>query len=70
MALTCSVAQLCLILCNPIDCSMPGFPALYYLPELTNLGLLPQDQMIFGFLLGWGVGVPLLEPSTSSFLHH
>ena len=49
---------------------MPGFPALHYLPALTNLGLLPQDQMIFGFLLGWGVGVPLPEPSTSSFLHH
>ena len=23
---SCSVAKLCLILCNPMDCSMPGFP--------------------------------------------
>ena len=24
----CSVAKLCLTLCNPMDCSMPGFPVL------------------------------------------
>ena len=28
-----SVAQLCPILCNPVDCSMPGFPAHHQLPE-------------------------------------
>ena len=32
----CSVAQLCLTLCDPMDCSMPGFPVLHYLPELTQ----------------------------------
>ena len=32
----CSVAQLCLTLCNPMDCGMPGFPTLYYLPELAQ----------------------------------
>ena len=26
----CSVAQLCLILCDPMDCSRPGFPVLHY----------------------------------------
>ena len=31
-----SVAQLCLTLCNPMDCSTPGFPILYYLPELAQ----------------------------------
>ena len=31
-----SVAQLWLILCNPIDCSMPGFPVHHQLPELTE----------------------------------
>ena len=30
---SCSVAQSCLTLCNPMDCSMPGFPILYHLPE-------------------------------------
>ena len=32
----CSVAQLCLTLCNPMDCSTPGFPVLHYLPELAQ----------------------------------
>ena len=31
-----SVAQLCLILCDPIDCSTPGFPVHHQLPELTQ----------------------------------
>ena len=30
----CSVAQSCPTLCNFMDCSMPGFPDLHYLPEL------------------------------------
>ena len=31
-----SVAQSCPILCHPMDCSMPGFPVHYQLPELTQ----------------------------------
>ena len=31
-----SVTQLCLILCDPMDCSMPGFPVHHQLPELTQ----------------------------------
>ena len=36
----CSVTQLCLTLCDPMDCNMPGFPVLDYLPEFaqTNHG--------------------------------
>ena len=26
----------CLTLCNPMDCSMPGFPVLYHLPEFVQ----------------------------------
>ena len=33
----CSVAQLCPILCNPMDCSMPGFPVLHHLWELAQI---------------------------------
>ena len=33
---TCSVAQSCLTLCNPMDCSTPGFPVLYHLLELAQ----------------------------------
>jgi len=32
----CSVAQLCPTLCDPMDCSMPGFLILYYLPGLAQ----------------------------------
>ena len=31
-----SVAQLYLTVCNPMDCSMPGFPVLHRLPELAQ----------------------------------
>ena len=31
-----SVAQLCLTLWGPMDCSMPGFPVLHYLPEFAQ----------------------------------
>ena len=31
----CSVTKLCLTLCNPVDCSSPGFPVLHYLLEFA-----------------------------------
>ena len=30
------IAQLCLTLCDPMDCSTPGFPVHYQLPELAQ----------------------------------
>ena len=32
-----SVTQSCLTLCNPMDRSMPGFPVLHQLPELSKI---------------------------------
>ena len=32
----CSVAQSCPTLCDPMDCSTPGFPVLHHLPELAQ----------------------------------
>ena len=32
----CSIAQSCLTLCNPMECSTPGFPALHYLPRVCS----------------------------------
>ena len=32
----CSVAQSCLTLCDPVDCSTPGFPVLHHLLELAQ----------------------------------
>ena len=33
----CSVAKLCLILWDPMDCNTPGFPVLHYLPEFAQV---------------------------------
>ena len=32
----CLVTQSCPTLCDPMDCSMPGFPVLHHLPELAQ----------------------------------
>ena len=32
-----SVAQSCLALCDPMDCSTPGFPVLHHLPEFAQI---------------------------------
>ena len=32
----CSVAQLCLTLCHPMDCSTPGVPVHHHLPEFAQ----------------------------------
>ena len=33
----CSVTKLCLTLCDPMDCSAPGFPVLHYLSEFAQI---------------------------------
>ena len=54
----CSVAKSYLTLCNPMDCSMPGFPVLPYLLEL--LKLMPiKSVMLSNHLILCG---PLLLP--------
>ena len=32
----CSITKPCPAICNPMDCSMPGFPVLQYLPEFAQ----------------------------------
>ena len=32
----CSVAQSCHTLCDPMDCTTPGFPVLHHFPELSQ----------------------------------
>ena len=36
----CSVVQSCQTLCDPMDCSTPGFPILHYLPEFAQIYVL------------------------------
>ena len=33
----CSVTKSCLTLCDPMDCSMPGFPVPHYFPECAQI---------------------------------
>ena len=37
MLFCCSVAQLCWTVCDPMYCSMPGFPVLHHLPEIAQI---------------------------------
>ena len=34
------------LVCNPMDCSMPGFPALHYLPEFAQTHVHSVDDAI------------------------
>ena len=56
----CSVTQLCLTLCDPIDCSMPDFPVLHHLPELAQTHVHWVSDAI-------QPSRPLLFPSPSAF---
>ena len=42
----CSVTQSCPTLCNPVDCSTPGFPVLHYILELIQTHVHPVGDAI------------------------
>ena len=46
---SCSVAQSCLTLCNPMDCSTPGFPVLHHLLAIQPSHPLSSPSPIFNF---------------------
>ena len=51
----CSVAQFCPTLCDPVDCSTPGFPVLRYLLEFDVCSYLSSLGFV-GFLLSGCLG--------------
>ena len=55
-----SVAQLCLTLCDPMDCSMPGFPVHHQLPELAQTHVHRVSDAI-------QPSYPVLAPSPPAF---
>ena len=55
-----SVTQLCSTLCDPMDCSMPGFPVHHQLPELAQTHVHRVNDAIQPFH-------PLLSPSPPAF---
>ena len=70
--LACSLTQLCLTLCDPMDCSMPGFPVLHYLPEFAHSlcplisHLIPSNHLILCHPL---LLLPSIFPSIRVFSH-
>ncbi|MEQ4767778.1 hypothetical protein ABN071_21555, partial [Providencia rettgeri] len=54
------VAQSCLTLCNPMDCSTPGFPVHHQLPELAQTHVHRVSDAI-------QPSHPLLSPSPPTF---
>ena len=63
-----SVAQLCPILCDPMDCSTPGFPFLHHLKSLLNRisteSVVPSKHLIRCLLV---LLLPSIFPSTRVF---
>ena len=56
----CSVARSCPMLCDPMDCSMPGFPVHHQLPELAQTSVHQVGDAI-------QPSHPLLPPSPPAF---
>ena len=46
----CSVGQLCLTLCNPMDCSMPGLPVPHHLQEFALVHVHYTDDAILSWV--------------------
>ena len=66
--LSCSVAQLCLTLCDSVHGSMPGFPGFHYLLEFAQListvSVMPSNHLILNHPLHL---LPLIFPSIRVF---
>ena len=56
----CLVTQSCSTLCDPMDCTMPGFPVLHHLPELAQTHVNQVSDAI-------QLSHPLLSPSPPAF---
>ena len=56
----CSVAKSCTTICGPMDCSIPGFPVLHYVPEFAQIHIHQVSDAIYNHLI---LCCPLLLPS-------
>ena len=59
----CSVAQSCLALCNPMDCSTPGSSVLHYLPEFAQTHVHWVGDTYNLFVLCHSLLLPSMFPS-------
>ena len=66
----CSVTQSCPTLCDPMNCSMPGFPVLHYLWSLLKLmyieSMMPSNHLILCYPL---LFLPSVLPSIRVFFN-
>ena len=66
----CSVSQSCLALCNPMNCSMPGFPVLTTSCSLLKLmsieSVIPSNHLILCYPL---LLLPSILPSIRGFFY-
>ena len=63
----CPVAQSCPTLCNPIDCSTPGFQGVYHLPELAQTHVHLVGDAIQPSLPLWSPSLPAIISSIRDF---
>ena len=61
----CSVAQSCLTLCNPVDCSTPGFPVLHHPPELAQTHVHWVGDAIHSSCPSWSPSPPAFRRRAS-----
>ena len=72
---SCSAAQSCLTLCNPMNCNKPGFLFLHYLPEFAQTHvrwvIMPFNHLIlcYSFLLLPSISPCIRVFSSKSALH-
>ena len=64
----CSVIKSCPTICNPMNCTMPGFPVHHYLPEFAQFmsieSVMPSNHLILCRPL---LLLPLIFPSIRAF---
>ena len=70
----CSLTKLCLTLCDPMECSMPGHPVHHQLPELAQThvqSVMPSNHLILchPLLLPPSIFPSIRVFSNESFLH-
>ena len=69
----CSATKLHLTLCNPINCSLPGFPVLHHLPEFAQLmsieSVIPSNHLSLCLLFLSSVFPSIRVFSNESVLH-
>ena len=61
----CSAVKLCPTICNPMDCSMPGFPVLHHLPEFAQTHVHQVSDVTQPSCL-----LSPLSPPAFNFSHH